>query len=263
MSPKPQHHKLEEYLAFAVALAQEAGKIAMSYFRTELEVQSKADASPVTRADKETEQFIRAAIERQYPDHGILGEELGEVNAGARWRWIVDPIDGTQSFIHGVPLFTTLIGLECDGEPVLGVIHCPPQAETVAAAQGLGCRWNGQPCRVSAVADLAQARLNVTDYADLLRRNPKLATALLGGVRMARGWADAYSYLLVATGRAEIALDPGMSAWDCAPLKPIVEEAGGRYTDLMGIETIRGVGALATNGLLHDAVLAMARQDRE
>jgi histidinol phosphatase-like enzyme (inositol monophosphatase family) len=263
MSPKPHRHKLKEYLDFAAALAEEAGQITLRYFRSGVAVETKSDASPVTIADRETEQFIRDRIIATYPDHGILGEEHGEVNAGARWRWIVDPIDGTQSFIHGVPLYTTLIALECSGDMVAGVIHCPPQAETVAAAVGYGCAWNGQPCRVSDTASLDEARLNVTDYADLLRRKPKFAAALLGRVRMARGWADAYSYLLVATGRADLAVDPVMSLWDCAPLKPIIEEAGGVYTDFDGAPSLHTGSSLASNGKLHAELLELARLDRE
>lgn len=259
MSPQPHHDKLAEYLTFATELAREAGKITLRYFRTKLDVETKSDQSPVTVADRETEHFIRDAIAIQYPDHGVLGEEHGEINPGSRWRWIVDPIDGTQSFIHGVPLYTTLIGLECGGENVLGVIHCPPLAETVAAATGLGCMLNGAPCRVSTVTELERARLNVTDYADLQRRRPAFAAALLSKVRMARGWADAYSYLLVATGRADIAVDPVMSVWDCAALKPVIEEAGGKYTDFDGVPSIHTGSSVATNGLLHEEVLALIR----
>jgi histidinol phosphatase-like enzyme (inositol monophosphatase family) len=259
MSPKPRRHKLAEYLAFASELAVEAGEITLKYFRTDLAVESKSDDSPVTVADRETEHFLRDAIAAKFPDHGILGEEHGEINAGARWRWVLDPIDGTQAFIHGVPLYTTLIALECSGEQVLGVIHCPPLAETVAAAVGYGCTLNGAPCRVSDVEDIAQARLNVTDYADLTRRHPAFAAALLGKVRMARGWADAYSYLLVATGRAEIGLDPVMSLWDIAPLKPIIEEAGGKFTDFNNTPTVQTGNAIATNGKIHDAVLDLLK----
>lgn len=257
MSPKPRRHKLAEYLAFASELAIEAGKITLKHFRTSLTVETKSDDSPVTIADRETERFLRAAILEKFPDHGVLGEEYGETNPGARWRWILDPIDGTQAFIHGVPLYTTLIGLECSGESALGVIHCPPLGETVAAATGYGCTLNGEPCRVSQVGEMSQARLNVTDYADLTRRHPAFAAALLGKVKMARGWADAYSYLLVATGRAEIAIDPVMALWDNAPLKAILEEAGGRFTDFKGTPTIYGGSAVATNGVLHEEVLRL------
>lgn len=261
MSPKPRRHQLAEYLKFAAELAEEAGRLTLKHFRTALDVDVKSDDTPVTIADRNTERFIRDAIAAKFPDHGILGEEFGEANPGARWRWIVDPIDGTKAFIHGVPLYTTLLALECSGEVALGVIHCPPLGETVAAATGYGCTFNGEPCRVSQIAELEKARLNVTCYADFVRRRPAFANALLGRVGMARGWSDAYGYLLVATGRAEIALDPEMSLWDAAPLKPVVEEAGGRFTDFAGSTSVRSGTALATNGLLHDEVLRLVNQE--
>jgi fructose-1,6-bisphosphatase/inositol monophosphatase family enzyme len=178
-----------------------------------------------------------------------------------RWRWTVDPIDGTQAFIHGVPLYTVLIALQCNGECVLGVIHCPPLQETVAAAVGCGCIYNESRCQVSRVDDIAQARVNVTDYADFMRRNPRFATNLLSTVRMCRGWGDAYSYLLVATGRAEVGLDPVAHVWDWAPLKPIIEEAGGRFTDFKGAQVGQASTVLASNGLLHDQLLLWAKLD--
>lgn len=253
--------RLGEYLEFARELAREAGKVTLKYYRGRLDIESKSDESPVTIADRETERFIRSAIQARYPEHGILGEEFGEENAGAPWRWVIDPIDGTQSFIHGVPLYTVLLALEYQGEPQLGVIHNPPQDETVAAATGLGCTYNGEPCRVSAVSDLAKAWVHVTDYTDLARRRPRFTAALLERAAHTRSWADAYGYLMVAAGRADVMLDPIMSHWDIACLKPIILEAGGRFTDLDGIDTNNGQHSLATNGLLHDQVLELIKQD--
>lgn len=261
MSPKPKRHKLQQYLEFAQGLAREAGEITLKYFRQSVAVETKHDESPVTVADRETERFIRDRLAAEFPEFGVIGEEHDDVNTDARWRWIVDPIDGTQAFIHGVPLYTVLIALECSGESVLGVIHNPPLAETVAAAKGYGCFYNGEPCRVSTCDRLDQARLNVTDYAAFMQKNPRFAQALLSKVRMARGWSDAYSYLLVATGRAEIGLDPTMAHWDAAPLKPIIEEAGGKFTDFKGNPSILTGTSLATNGLLHDQLLELARLD--
>lgn len=252
---------LNEYLEFAKALAIEAGRVTLKYFRRNVVVEYKSDTTPVTIADRETEQFMRSAIHQTYPQHGILGEEDGETNPGAQWRWILDPIDGTQAFIHGVPLYTILIALESAGESMLGVIHCPPLDETVAAAAGCGCTYNGRRSRVSQVNDLAQARINVTDYADFMRRSPRFATALLSKARMCRGWGDAYGYLLVASGRAEIGLDPVVSVWDCAPLRPIIEEAGGRYSDFKGLKTSQASTVLASNGHLHDQLLDLAGLD--
>ncbi len=254
-------NELAEYLAFARELAVEAGKITLKYFRAGVAVDDKPDHTPVTIADRETEQLIRSAISKRYPQHGILGEEYGELKTDSRWRWIIDPIDGTQAFIHGVPLYTVLIALQREGQSVLGVIHCPPSEETVAAAVGCGCICNENPCRVSRVDDLTRARVNVTDFADFMRRNPKFASNLLLTARMARGWGDAYSYLLVATGRAEVGLDPTAQIWDWAPLKPIIEEAGGRITDFKGSQLAHGGAMIASNGLVHDRVIEMARLD--
>jgi histidinol phosphatase-like enzyme (inositol monophosphatase family) len=253
--------RLPEYLKFARELAIEAGKIALKHFRAGLTVECKTDGTPVTSADREVEWYIRAAINERYPYHGVLGEESGETNPAAPWRWIVDPIDGTQAFIHGVPLYTTLIALEHEGRSVLGVIHCPPLGETVAAAAGCGCFFDERPCRVSEVAELAQARVNVTDCAAFMKRAPKFATSLLRSARMCRGWGDGFGYLLLATGRAEVSIDCGVSLWDCAPLKPIVEEAGGVYGDFAGAPLTSTGTVLASNGLLHRQLLSLASLD--
>lgn len=256
----PSPAELNEYLAFARDLACEAGKVTLKYYRGQLDVESKSDASPVTIADRETEQFVRAAIRARYPGHGILGEEFGEENPGARWRWVIDPIDGTQAFIHGIPLYTVLLALEDNGHSRLGVIHNPPQDETVAAAEGLGCTYNGEPCRVSAVADLAKAWVQVTDYSDLAQRRPAFTAALMARTPHTRTWGDAYGYLLVASGRSDVMLDPIMSHWDIACLRPIIEEAGGRFTDLEGNDdTSNAKHSLATNGLLHDQILELVK----
>ena len=246
--------------SFATELAQEAGRITLKYFRKNVAVEYKSDASPVTVADRETELFIRAAIRERFPEHGLIGEEHGEVNPGAEWRWTIDPIDGTMAFIHGIPLYTVLLGLQHQGRSVLGVIHNPALGETVSAAEGCGCYFNGQPCAVSKVGTLDQARVMVTDMADLTRRRPRFTAALMAQARIARGWGDAYGYLLVATGRAEIALDPILHIWDAVPLQPVIEQAGGRYTDFAGA-AIAGTSGLASNTLLHDRLLDLARLD--
>lgn len=252
---------LEELRAFAERLAEAAGEVALSYFHKHVEVELKSDQSPVTVADRETERFIRAAITERYPDHDILGEEYGagDTTAGCAFKWVVDPIDGTKAFIAGVPLYTTLIALLYDGEPVIGVIRNGVLRETVSAAVGHGCTMNGTPCRVSREASLENARLNVTDYASLSRKLPAFVDRILPLVRSANTWADAYGYLLVATGRADIMMDPAMSLWDIAPLRPIITEAGGSFTDLDGSDSGTGTSALATNGLLHDRLLQMLR----
>ncbi len=245
-----------ELLAVAQQAALAAGRRTLDYFGAGTAVEWKADGSPRTRADLEAEEILRAVIRGAFPGHAILGEEAGEEAGTEPVRWIVDPIDGTRTFIHGVPLYGTLVGVEVEGEPVAGVIYLPALDEMVAAARGLGCTWNGRPCRVSECARLDRALLVMSDQTAALRRGPGMAR-LVESTELQRTWGDCYGYALVATGRAEIALDPEMSIWDSAALLPIIEEAGGRFTDWSGRRTIAGPDALATNGPLHDEALAL------
>lgn len=261
MSPKKRLHKMKEYLDFATELAQAAGEVTLRYFKQGVAVENKADDSPVTIADRETERFLREAIAKKYPDHGILGEEFGETNAGARYRWVLDPIDGTKAFVAGVPLYTVLIALECSGDSHLGVIHCPAQGETVSAATGYGCFWNGNPCRVSEQGDLAKARVTTTDWRHLRRLRPGFTIGLLDASDQALGWGDGFGYMLVATGRADAMIDPQMNLWDAAPLKPIILEAGGQYTDFNGITSVYTGNTIATNGRIHESILELAKRD--
>lgn len=245
---------LAQALEWARDLAQKAGKITLKHFRTNLAVELKADNSPVTQADKETEEFLRAEILARWPGHQVLGEEFGTTAGapGSPWKWVVDPIDGTKSFIHGIPLYTVLIALMKDDEPLLGVIHCPGLDETVWAAKGLGAWYNGQPCRVSQQDSLAKAWVQTTDPAALVRRWPGSEKLLYQCLYM-RTWGDAYGYLLVATGRADAMVDSAMSLWDIACLIPIIREAGGQITDLRGKNGLDS--CLASNGRIHQAVL--------
>ena len=247
---------LRELLAVAVEVAREGGRRTLAHFQAGGSVDTKPDGTPVTRADREAEAAMRARITRTFPDHAILGEEEGETRGRAPWRWIIDPLDGTRTFVRGVPLFGTLVGIEHDDEPVVGVIHLPALDETVAAARGEGCTWNGRRCRVSAVDRLADALVVVTDERAARARSAAYER-LAARTAMQRTWADCYGYALVATGRADVALDPAMNVWDCAALLPVIEEAGGRFTDWRGRRTIRGGEAVATNGTLHDETLRL------
>jgi histidinol phosphatase-like enzyme (inositol monophosphatase family) len=251
---------LRTLLDFGIDIAWQAGRITLEYYQTGVVPETKADASPVTIADRRAEEFLRKMIAERYPSHGILGEEYGETNLGASHRWILDPIDGTKSFVHGVPLYGVLVGLEREGEPVLGVINHPALDELTAAATGLGCTINGRRARVSTTGMLSDALLNCSDLADLQARAPRAYARLVQTVKYARTWGDCYAYTLIASGRAEIALDPRMNVWDNAPLLPILEEAGGRFTDWAGQATIHASNAVATNGLLHEAVLEILRE---
>ena len=253
---------LRELLAIALEAAHEGGRRTLAYFNAGAGVESKADGTPVTVADREAEATMRRIIARAFPDHGILGEEGGETAGSAPYRWIIDPLDGTRTFVRGVPLFGTLVGVEARGDPVVGVIHLPALGETIAAARGEGCTWNGRSCRVSGVDRLADALLVVTDERSARARSGAY-DRLAARTELQRTWADCYGYALVATGRAEIALDPVMNVWDCAALLPVVEEAGGRFTDWQGRRTIHGGEAVATNGVLHAEVLALLGDTRQ
>jgi len=247
---------LRQLLAVAVEVAREGGRRTLAHFDAGCGVELKPDGTPVTRADREAEAAMRARIARSFPDHAILGEEEGESGGNAPYRWIVDPLDGTRTFVRGVPLFGTLVGIEAHDEPVVGVIHLPALDETIAAARGEGCTWNGRRCRVSTVGRLEDALVVVTEERAARARSAAY-DRLVARTEMQRTWADCYGYALVATGRAEIALDPAMNVWDCAALLPVIEEAGGRFTDWRGRRTIRGGEAVATNGVLHEETLAL------
>ena len=241
----PRDIPLRDLLNVAVDAAYLAGRRTLAYFNAEVAVESKADSTPVTAADREAERVIRERIGRHFPHHSILGEEQGDTRGGdPDYRWYIDPIDGTKSFIHGVPMYGVLVAVEVRGKPAVGVCYLPATDEMVAAADGMGCTWNGRVARVSAVARLEDATMNTSSIAASLDRS------------------DAYGYVLVATGRAEVMLDPVINPWDVAPLPVILREAGGRFTNWRGEETIHGPDGVATNGALHESVLGILRAER-
>ncbi len=248
--------ELQKLLDFSVELAREAGEITLEYFQRSPKTETKVDGSFVTVADREAETYLRRTISDRFPNDGILGEEAGEHQGSSGRRWIVDPIDGTFSFVHGVPLYGVLIALEIDGKPVVGVINMPALDEIVYAAHGLGCFSKGEPARVSSTATLEEALLLATDFGVCEQFGfGAAAEALQGRVKARRTWGDCYGHVLVATGRADIMLDPVMNTWDCAALAPIIEEAGGTFTDWQGNRTISGGNAISTNGVLFDEVM--------
>jgi len=242
----------------AVTLARAAGDVTLTRFGQRVADEAKADGSPVTLADREAETLLRKRILERFPDHGILGEEFGEEKGSAPVRWILDPIDGTRSFMRGVPLYGVLIGIEVEGEPVVGVAHFPALEETVSAARGQGCRWQEGTAAVNDVTELDRAVVLTSD-SEMTRTSPLCPgwLDLLSRVDYLRSWGDAYGHALVATGRAEIMIDSVLSPWDAAPLLTILTEAGGRFTDLAGGTGIHGGSGLSTNGHLHDEVLAL------
>ncbi|HVZ41135.1 MAG TPA: inositol monophosphatase family protein [Candidatus Kapabacteria bacterium] len=255
----PTHREL---LDVAVEAALEAGRITLQYFQTSsFETEIKADNSPVTIADRRAEQRLIEVVHRHYPAHAILGEESGETSGSEPVTWIVDPIDGTKTFICGVPFYGVLIGVEIAGSIDVGVANFPALGEIYYAARGLGAYWNGRRIRVSQTGSLADAVMLTTDM-QRVDRDPEKHDAhqrLIAATKMYRTWGDCYGHMLVASGRAEIMLDPKMSVWDAAALKPIVEEAGGIFTDWSGLPTARGGSAISTNAALRGAVQELLR----
>ena len=253
-------HSLRDYLDFAMQTAWDAGQLTLGYYQTGVRPDFKADESPVTVVDRQAEELIRSRITQRFPNHALVGEEYGgqDQTAGQSHRWIIDPIDGTRSFIRGVPLYAVLIGLEIEGQSRVGVAHFPALGEMIAAADGLGCWWNGRPARVSTISRLKDGVVAHYDAAAFVQYGKGQAWERIkqaGGYRA--GWCDAYGYLLVATGRAELMLDPVMDVWDCAPWPPILQEAGGYYGDWQGRPTIYGGESIATTQTLLPEVLRL------
>lgn len=246
---------LDSHVAAVADLARLTGEVALAHYRTRLAVEVKADGSPVTIADRAAEQAARDWVARSFPEDGVLGEELGATKPEAPRRWVIDPIDGTKAFVRGVPLWGSLVAL-CEGETVLaGAAYFPAIGELVAAAPGAGCWWNGARCTVSAIGALEAATVLTTD--ETFRERPEWRSGwdrLAGASGVSRSWGDCFGYLLLVTGRAEAMVDPVMSPWDAAALQPIVQEAGGVFTDWLGRDTAFGGSVVATNRLLADPI---------
>lgn len=260
---------LPAQLASRWKLAQEvacaAGRHTLRYFQQGVGFERKSDQSPVTIADREAEQLARKMIQEAFPQDALLGEEFGEVAGTSGYRWIIDPIDGTKSFIGGVPLYSTLLGIEHDGQSVVGVIFVPALDEGVHAARGAGAwyfRGNDpeKPAKVSSRERLADG-IFVTSQVDSFgkRGAGDVYQALEREAYVTRTWGDGYGYLLVATGRAEVMVDPMMQIWDAAALQPVMEEAGGTFTNWRGEPTIFSGEGIATNGRVLEEVLAVTR----
>ncbi|MCH8922700.1 MAG: histidinol-phosphatase [Planctomycetes bacterium] len=248
----------------AIEAAREAGKITLEYFQTDdLVVERKADNSPVTVADRRAEQHLRQRIAEEFPNDGIVGEEFPTTEGNSGYRWIVDPIDGTKSFISGVPLYGTLLGVEHEGRGVIGVIYMPALDEMVYAATGQGA-WHElgskprRPACVSSVAKLSDGLFCTCEVKTFLTADRQAAyDRLQATAQISRTWGDCYGYLLVATGRAAVMVDPVANVWDIAAVQPIIEESGGRFTDWQGQATIHSGDGIGTNGHVHEEVLAL------
>ena len=238
----------------AVELVRRAGLVTLEWFgRADLSVDTKGDGTPVTEADRAAERFLREELGARFPDDSIIGEEEPERQGTSARTWILDPIDGTKAFTRGVPLYANLLALDDEHGPAIGVINIPALGEMVAAGRGLGCTHNGQPCRVSTTTRLDAAYAS-TSGLDAWPRST-LDRMLDTPVKL-RTWGDGYGYVLVATGRIDAMIDPIVAPYDVAPMRTVLPEAGGRFTDFDGRDLADGGSGLATNGLLHDEFLA-------
>jgi histidinol-phosphatase len=253
-------------LRVAVEIALAAGQVTLGYFQqANYEVQRKRDRSPVTNADLEAEKLIRSRLAELYPHDAILGEELGSQTGDSEYQWIIDPIDGTKSFISGVPLYSTLVGVTHRDQCVIGVIAIPALNEIVFAAKGHGA-WYSQQGKAPVRAKVSQ-RDDLADSLFVLSQVDSFAgrgamdnyKALEQSAYITRSWGDGYGYLLVATGRAELMVDPIVNPWDVAAILPVILEAGGRCTDWNGVESYRSGNLVATNGVLHNSVLELLK----
>ncbi|MEY2432269.1 MAG: histidinol-phosphatase [Acidimicrobiaceae bacterium] len=242
----------------AVALAREAGRITLQWFRSvDLAVDDKSDGTPVTAADRAAERFVRERLAETHPDDAIVGEEEPDAAGTSGRRWIVDPIDGTKAFTHGVPLYSTLLAYEDEHGPAIGVIDLPALGETVYAGRGLGCFCNEAPAQVSD-RDRVRGSYLMTSGFDGWTDDAFIAVRAAG--MFMRTWGDGYGYALVATGRAEAMVDQLAAVWDIAAMPVIIGEAGGTFTDFEGAERVDGGTGLATNGRLHREVLELVRR---
>ncbi|MCG3159994.1 MAG: Histidinol-phosphatase [Acidobacteria bacterium] len=250
----------DDLLSFFPVLSElsiKAGAIIRRYYNAPLEVELKADNSPVTQADREVETFLRESLEKRFPGFSILGEEFGETNKSSAYRWIIDPIDGTKSFVLKTPLFGTMIALERDGAPVLGSIYFPIQDQHLIGSAETGTFLNSAPCRVSQTARLSEATMLLTNPRTLIdgEHSERLAR-LARKVRLVRGMGDCYGYHLVARGLADVMIEPAaLKYYDVAPMPPILEGAGGTFTTLGGDFDLSSGQGLATNRLLHEEIL--------
>ncbi len=250
-------NELNELKNFSKILADESGKIILRYFRSKVNIETKNDESPVTIADKKAEEIMRLLIGKEFPDHGIVGEEFGVTNESAEYQWILDPIDGTKSFITGTVTFGTLIALLKNGQPVFGVINQPVLNEFLIG-DNESAELNNVQVKVRECGKIENATLLTTDHLNIEKfQNSKAFENLMRRVKMYRQWGDCYGYYLVATGFADIMIDPIMSVWDTMALIPIIRGAGGKITDYQGNDPVRGNSTVATAGNIHEDVISV------
>lgn len=263
--PDAVDHCLEGRLAKAIELAIQGGRSTLKYFQDQrIEVERKGDDSPVTIADKQAERFIREELAKSFPQDAILGEEFGEQTGSTGYQWIVDPIDGTKSFISGVPLYSTLVGIVSGRDCLGGVIFIPALDEIVFAAKGTGT-WHSRsgslPVRAQVSKRSLEDGLFLTSQVDLFRQRGagQGYLNLEKTAYITRSWGDGYGYLLVATGRAELMVDPVANPWDLAAVQPVIEEAGGSFTSWSAEPSVFGGDGIGSNRLVHEQALQLLR----
>ncbi|MEM7332824.1 MAG: inositol monophosphatase family protein [Chloroflexota bacterium] len=247
-------------LNFALDAVWQAGRITLGHFQTAVSVETKADNTPLTIADQQAEQKLRELIQSQYPNHNILGEEFENKHTNSEYTWIIDPIDGTKSFVCGVPLYANLLALMDGDKALLGIMNFPALNETIYAVRDGGCFWNGRKATVSNTKTLDKAVV-LTSGLHYFKEKQAAWDRIVKATYYQRTWGDAYGYALVATGRADIMTDPAMALWDIAPLQVIMEEAGGTLTDWQGVPTIHNEESIATNGTLLEPLVNLIRGD--
>jgi myo-inositol-1(or 4)-monophosphatase len=264
MKTKMNKNEMEtqDFIQFTQALAKASGEIIRKYFRSDLHIETKADQTPVTIADRESERIMRQMIQARYPDHGIFGEEFEQINPDAEYQWVLDPIDGTKTFVSGTYLFGTLIALLQNEKPIIGAIN-NPVIDQFLVGDGQTTWLNGVPVKVRDCPTIEQATLLVTNPLNVERyRDKKAFDELIRKVQLYRTWGDCHGYYLVATGYADIMIDPVMHIWDVAALVPVIRGAGGTITDYFGGDPMSGEGTVATAGPLHDFVVSSLNPNR-
>jgi histidinol-phosphatase len=250
----------------AIDATRQAGRLALRYFDASVQVQWKENNTPVTIADQQAETLLRDQLLGRFPQDGFLGEESGSTDGASGFRWIIDPIDGTRSFVRGIPLWATLVGLEFGGEPVAGACFLPAfgnDGVMYRALRGDGAYRDDRPIHVSGIGDWNQTQVFYSSLSWFMAGGVREAFLdIVGRSQRQRGFGDFYGFVLVAQGAGELMVEYGVSPWDVAALAPIIEEAGGRLTDWDGRRTIHRPDILASNGLMHEAALQIIRDKR-
>ena len=252
---------LQFFFPIITELSHKAGAIIRRHYNAPVEFERKADESPVTKADREVELFLRESLENRFPEYSILGEEYGETKKSSAYRWIIDPIDGTKSFVLRTPLFGVMIALERDGQPLLGSIYFPIQDQHLIGSAETGTFFNSVPCHVSQTSELSAASVMLTNPRELIAEEDNDGLVrLCRKARMVRGLGDCYGYSLVARGLADVMVEPrALKYYDVAPMPPILAGAGGVFSDHSGGTDLFCGQGLATNRLLQDQILRVLR----